>query len=112
MRFFLASLFFTLSATLLFAGSTSSESMGLVEIPELKALSKPVRATGESKELFFRRVRALHDERAKEIFPVQKEFRLAVEDRNRRLLRGEVKQSHSLIDPSDPLFSAYKAVYT
>ncbi|MGB5965501.1 MAG: caspase family protein [Sulfurimonadaceae bacterium] len=111
MRFFLASLFFTLSATLLFAGSTSSDSMGLVKIPKLKALPKPVRAKDESKEAFLKRVRALHHERAKEMFPLQKEFRLAVEDRNRRLLRGEVKQNPSLIDPFDPLFSAYKDVY-
>ena len=112
MRFFLVFLFFTLSATLLFAESTSSDNMGFVEIPELKALSKPVRAKDESKEAFLERVRTLHNERTKEIFPVQKEFRLAVEDRNSRLLRGEVKQSPSLIDPYDPLYLAYKDVYT
>ncbi len=112
MRFFLAFLFVTFSVTLLSAESTSSDSMDMVEIPELTVISKPTRAKNESKEAFLERVKSLHTERVKAIFPIQKEFRLAVEDRNRRLLRGEIKQNPSLIDPYDPLYLAYKDVYT
>ena len=110
MHFFLASLFVTFSITLLSAESTSTD-MDLVEIPKLQVMSKPVRAKGESKEAFLKRVNSLHHERSQKISPIQKEFRLAVEDRNRRLLRGEIKQNPSLIDPYDPLFLAYKDVH-
>ena len=110
MRFFLAFLFVTFSSTLLSAESTSTD-MDLVEVRKLKVMTKPVREKSESKEAFLQRVKTLHYERATAVFPIQKEFRLAVEDRNNRLLRGEIKQNPSLIDPYDPLYLAYKDVY-
>ena len=83
-----------------------------VERPALPVASKPVREKGESKEEFIQRVHTLHTTRSKETFTIQKEFRLAVEDRNNRLLKGEERQNPSLIDPYDPLFLAYKDVHT
>jgi hypothetical protein len=50
-----------------------------VEIPSLTPIAKPVRKSGETKELFLKRVRTLHAERSEEIYPLQKAFRLAVE---------------------------------
>ena len=78
-----------------------------VEIPELPKFEKPRLQKGESAEAFEQRVRKLHHQRVKEVFEIQKEFRLEVEDRNNRLLPGEERQSPSLVDPYDPLFSAY-----
>ncbi len=84
----------------------------LVPLPKLTVVEKPVRGDSESKEAFIKRVQLLHTERIKAVFPIQKAFRLAVEDRNKRLLRGEKKQSPSLVDPYDPLFLAYKDVHS
>lgn len=112
MRFLSVFLLVIFSISPLFAESTDSDGMGLVKVPVMAAVPKPVRAEDESKEAFLQRVKALHNERTKEMFPIQKAFRLAVEDRNNRLLSGEVKQNPSLMDPYDPLYLAYKEVYT
>lgn len=90
----------------------ATELNDFVAAPQLPATSKPVRKTGESKEMFFQRVQSLHTKRIEEVFSIQKDFRLAVEDRNRRLLRGEERQSPSLNDPYDPLFLSYKDIGT
>ena len=90
----------------------ASELNDFVALPQLPVVSKPVRKTGESKAMFFQRVQSLHTKRIEEVFSMQKDFRLAVEDRNRRLLRGEERQSPSLNDPYDPLFLAYKDIGT
>ena len=98
--------------TFLISNATASDINDFVEKPALTVVSKPLREKGESKEAFFQRVHTLHAKRVEEVFAVQKEFRLAVEDRNNRLLRGEEKQNPSLVDPYDPLFLAYKDVDT
>ena len=81
-----------------------------VEIPELPHITIPIRKTGENFKLFTQRVQALHEARAKEIFPIQRAFRLEVEDRNSRLLPHEVKQSPSLLDPYEPIYLAYQDI--
>ena len=81
-----------------------------VTIPELPTIEKPIKGKKESKEEFSKRVRELHTKRMFVIYPVQKEFRMAVEDRNKRLLSSEVKQNPNLLDPRDPLLLAYKNI--
>jgi len=99
---------FFVSSTALWAVEKSD----FVPLPNLSVVEKPIREAEETKEEFSKRVQLLHTERVKMVFPIQKEFRLAVEDRNKRLHRGEVKQSPSLLDPYDPLFLAYENVHT
>ena len=104
--------FLLITLTILATAVSAAGTNEFVPFPELSSVEKPVRNADESKEAFSKRVQILHSERVKVTFPIQKEFRLAVEDRNKRLVRGEVKQSPSLIDPYDPLFLAYKDVHT
>jgi len=87
-----------------------AEENSFVPLPDLPAVERPVRGAAESKEAFHMRVQGLHEKRMADVFSVQKAFRLEVEDRNKRLLRGEKRQSPSLIDPYDPLYLAYKDV--
>jgi len=94
------------SSLVLAAASTKD----FVPLPKLTTVQKPVRGEGETKEAFVKRVQLLHAQRVNEVSPIQHAFRLAVEDRNRRRLRGEERQSPSLVDPYDPLFLAYKNV--
>jgi len=110
MHLFLRTLLLLTFNTYFITAVTASDLNDFVEVPQLPVASKPVRAAGESKETFFQRVQTLHTKRAEEVFTVQRDFRLAVEDRNNRLLRGEERQSPSLRDPYDPLFLAYKNV--
>ncbi len=83
---------------------------GFIPLPKLPSSTQPVRKSGESAEAYATRVLALHKARASEVFALQKEFRLAVEDRNKRLLSSEKVQSPNLLDPLDPLYLAYKDV--
>jgi len=99
-----------LFSSVLCAANEDRAKQSFVEEPKLSVVERPVRKADESKEAFVKRVRNLHDQRVKEVFATQKAFRQEVEDRNRRLLPGEVRQSPSLIDPYDPLFLAYKDV--
>lgn len=112
MHLFLNALLLVILNTFLISTAAASDMNDFVALLELPVASKPVRETGESKEAFFQRVHTLHTARNKEIFTVQREFRLAVEDRNSRLLRGEERQNPSLTDPYNPLFLAYKDVHT
>ena len=97
----------TIFSTFNLYGATALDN-DFIEIPQLPKGIVPVQDSQESDTAFAKRVRTLHNERVQTVFPIQKAFRLEVEDRNRRLLRGELKQSPSLIDPQDPLFLAYK----
>ena len=81
-----------------------------VSKPNLPDVHKPSLKEGESKEAFSKRVLTLHFERKQEVFPIQKEYRMAVEDRNRRLLSSEKKQNPNLLDANDPLFLAYRNI--
>ncbi len=112
MHFWIRSFFILLLSTFLFAENTPLDENNFVPIPQLSVVEKPLRAKGESKEAFALRVQRLHAERVQEVFATQKAFRLEVEDRNRRLLSGEIRQNPSLIDPYDPLFTAYKDLYS
>ncbi len=112
MHFWIRSFFLVLLGTVAFAGSPLLDENDFVPIPHLSVVEKPLRAKGESEKAFAQRVQRLHAERVKEVFATQKVFRLEVEDRNRRLLNGEIRQSPSLIDPYDPLFTAYKDAYS
>ena len=98
-----------LSSSLVLCAANEND---FVPLSQLSIVEKPVRGENETKTAFIKRVQILHDARVKEVLPVQKAFRLAVEDRNKRLLRGEMKQSPSLVDLYDPLFLAYKNVDT
>ena len=93
-----------LTHTLSYALSANNN---FVTKPSLPDIEKPVLTKGESREAFSKRVRKLHLERKVEVFPLQKEYRMAVEDRNRRLLSSEKKQNPNLLDKKDPLFLAY-----
>jgi hypothetical protein len=110
MRFLAISFILTIFSSFLYAEQQRVDSF--VVLPKLPVVEKPVRHVAETKEAFAKRVQLLHTVRMKEVFATQRSFRLAVEDRNRRLVRGEVKQSPSLPDPYDPLFLAYKDVDT
>ena len=79
-----------------------------VEKPTFPTSERPIIAANESQEHFSERVRTLHHKRMLVVYPLQKEYRKAVEDRNRRLLSSEVKQNPNLLDLNDPLFLAYK----
>ena len=94
------------------AETSTSNKNSFVEIPELSVTEKPIRAKDESKKKFVKRVQKLHEARLTETLPIQKAFRLEVEDRNRRLIKGEIKQNPNLLDRYDPLFRAYKEVHT
>ena len=94
----------------LVAGTDVSVESGFVKLPELPVVERPVQDDNESDEAFEHRVRKLHQARVAQVFEIQKAFRQEVEDRNRRLLKGESRQSPSLVDPYDPLFLAYKDV--
>jgi len=102
-------LFTTLFISSLVLNATSNNNF--VPLPKLPTVEKPIRGESETKEAFAKRVQLLHTQRIEAVFPIQHAFRLAVEDRNKRLMRGEVKQSPSLVDPFDPLFLAYKNVH-
>ena len=76
--------------------------------PTFTTVEKPVQMEQESESEFYLRVQALHIQRIKETYSIQKSFRLDVESRNRHLSSNNKLQSPSLIDPYDPLFLAYK----
>ena len=100
------SILITLMFSIMLNAATALDNT-FVEIPTLPKFEKPQLKEGESAEAFEQRVRKLHEQRIEDVFEIQKAFRLEVEDRNRRLLRGEERQSPSLVDPYDPLFTAY-----
>ena len=92
--------------------SLLAEENSFVPLPELPVVERPIRGENESKTDFHMRVQSMHEQRMEAVFERQRAFRLEVEDRNRRLLRGEKRQSPSLVDPYDPLYLAYKDVDT
>ena len=95
-----------MSGMFLFSPASANDT-NYVTLPELEKPETPKINQGESSEAFAKRVLKLHAKRVAEVFPIQKKFRLEVENNNRHL-SGAEKQSPSLIDRNDPLFLAYK----
>ena len=79
-----------------------------IALPELTKVEKPMQMKDESDDAFFVRVQELHQKRLRQVYPIQKKFRYAVEERNHYISSHKQLQSPSLIDPYDPLFLAYK----